>query len=48
MTRKEYRWEAVAQEMVDKAGVDRQVLTQKLVAAAGAEFTTSTSTGSCA
>ncbi len=30
----------VAQEMVERAGVDRKVLLDKLVAAAGAEFTT--------
>ncbi|MEW6353470.1 MAG: ferritin-like domain-containing protein [Pseudomonadota bacterium] len=30
----------VAQEMVDKAGLDRKVLLDKLIAAAGAEFTT--------
>lgn len=30
----------VAQEMVDKAGLDRKVLLEKLVSAAGAEFTT--------
>jgi ferritin-like protein len=30
----------VAQEMVEKAGLDRKVLLEKLVAAAGAEFTT--------